>query len=31
MDASAKGILHVSTAFLGPALIQLATTAAREQ
>lgn len=31
MDASAKGILHVSTAFLGPALIHLATASAQEQ
>jgi UMF1 family MFS transporter len=31
MDAAAKGILHVSTAFLGPALIQLAYTSADER
>jgi MFS family permease len=31
MDAAAKGILHVSTAFLGPALIQLASTSAEER
>lgn len=31
MDAAAKGILHVSTAFLGPALIQLAYTSAEER
>lgn len=31
MDAAAKGILHVSIAFLGPALIQLAYTSAEER
>jgi hypothetical protein len=31
MDAAAKGILHVSTAFLGPALMQLAYTSAEER
>jgi UMF1 family MFS transporter len=31
MDAAAKGILHVSTAFLGPALIQLAYADAEER
>lgn len=31
MDSAAKGVLHSSAAFLGPALIQLATATAREQ
>jgi hypothetical protein len=31
MDAAAKGILHVSTAFLGLALMQLAYTSAEER